>query len=131
MKHVLFIQGGGGEEDYLADGKLVDSLRNNLGEDYAVHYPHLATDESAPDFGRLRQIEKELSLINDHVILAGHSLGASMILKYLSEKVITKKITGIFLIATPFWKGDEDWKQGFILREDFASRLPKDVPVFL
>jgi uncharacterized protein len=130
-KYILFIQGGGGEEDYVADGKLVASLKKILGDDYVVHYPHLLTDESAPDFGRMRQIEKQLALIADDIILVGHSLGASMILKYLSENKIENKIDGIFLIATPFWRGDEDWKQGFILREDFAHHLPEDVPVFL
>lgn len=56
-KHILFIQGGGGEEDYAADTKLVDSLQKVLGEAYIVHYPHLPDDESAPDFGRKKQIE--------------------------------------------------------------------------
>ena len=31
-EHVLFIQGGGGKEDYEADAKLVASLRETLGK---------------------------------------------------------------------------------------------------
>jgi pimeloyl-ACP methyl ester carboxylesterase len=130
-RQILFIQGGGGEEDYAADAKLVTSLKKVLGESYEVHYPFLPNDESSPDFGRKKQIDKEVSSIKGEIILIGHSLGASMLLKYLSESTIQKKITGIFLIATPFWKGDEDWKQGFKLRKDFADKLPKGVPVFL
>lgn len=42
-----------------------------------------------------------------------------------------KKIGGIFLISTPFWSGDEDWKQGLKLRENFPDTLPKNVPIFL
>lgn len=128
-KHVLFIQGGGGEEDYAADAKLVASLQKVLGEVYVVHYPFLP-NESAPDFGRKKQIEKEISLIKDEIILVGHSLGASMLLKFLSESRVQKKIAGIFLIATPFWSGDEDWKQGLKLHNDFADKIPKDVPIF-
>ena len=129
-KHVLFIQGGGGEEDYAADAKLVASLQKVLGEAYVVHYP-LLPDESAPDLGRKKQIGKEISLIKGEIILVGHSLGASMLLKYLSESRVQKKIAGIFLIATPFWSGDEDWKQGLKLHKDFADKIPKSVPIFL
>jgi uncharacterized protein len=87
--------------------------------------------EDMPDFGWTRQIGQEIAAIKGAVILVGHSLGASMLLKYLSENPITKPIGGIFLLATPFWRGDEDWQQGLTLREDFVDRLPKDVPIFL
>ncbi|MEX0648931.1 MAG: alpha/beta hydrolase [Balneolaceae bacterium] len=128
---MLFIQGGGGKEDYEADAKLVNSLREALGEAYTVHYPFLP-EESAPDFGRKKQIGKEVSLIDEgEIILAGHSLGASMLLKYLSEHEVRRKIAGVFLISAPFWSGDEDWVQGFKLHENFADMLPKNVPVFL
>ena len=128
-RHVIFIQGGGGEEDYAADAKLVASLQNALGKTYVVRYP-LLLDESSPDFGRRRQIANEFSLSKDDVIIVAHSLGASMLLKYLSEKKIKKKITGVFLISTPHWSGDEDWKAGLKLRDNFADKLPEDVPLF-
>lgn len=129
-KQVLFIQGGGEEEDYAADSKLVDSLQKALGEAYEVHYPHLP-NESEPDFGRKKRMGHEISLLKGEIILVGHSLGASMLLKYLSESPIQKKIAGLFLISTPFWSGNEDWKQGLKLHKDFANALPKNVPIFL
>jgi uncharacterized protein len=129
-QHVLFIQGGAGKEDYEADAKLVTSLQETLGKRYMVNYP-LLTNESSPDFGRTKQISKEISKIKDRIILVGHSLGASTLLKYLSENEVKKNIAGIFLISTPFWGGDEDWKQGLKLREDFPDKLPKNVPIFL
>ena len=128
--HVLFIQGGGGDEDYQADAKLVASLQEVLGSAYTVHYP-LLPNESSPDFGRRKQIDKEISLVKGEIILVGHSLGASMLLKYLSENEVKKKVAGIFLISTPFWSGQEDWKQGLKLHEDFPDKLPKNVPIFL
>lgn len=131
MAHdVLFIQGGGGNEDYQADARLVSALRESLGSDYKVHYPRMR-NESLPDFGRIKQIHKEMALLEDGLILVGHSLGASMLLKYLSENKVTKKINGIFLLATPFWRGDEEWKEGLKLHENFSDRLPKETPVFL
>jgi uncharacterized protein len=125
----VFIQGGGGTEDYQADAKFVTSLRKALEEAYTGHYP-LLSDESSPDFGRKEQICKEISLINGKIILVGHSLGASMLLKYLSENEDKKAIAGIFLISTPIWSGGEDWKQGLKLHEDFPVQLPNDIPIF-
>jgi pimeloyl-ACP methyl ester carboxylesterase len=129
-KHILFIQGGGGEESHAADAGMVASLQNFLDESYVVHYPLLG-NEPAPDFGRKKQIAEQISLINSEIILVAHSLGASMLLKYLSENSVQKKIAGIFLIATPFWSGDEDWKQPLKLQKGFADHLPQGVPIFL
>ena len=127
---VLFIQGGGGE-GYEADKKLVASLQAALGETYEVRYPQIVSDETLSDFGWPPQIGKEIANIKGNVILVGHSLGASLLLKYLSENEIKKKIRAIFLISTPFWRGNEDWKQGLKLHKDFPGKLPKEVPIFL
>ena len=110
--------------------KLVGSLQECLGGAYTVHYPCLP-NEPAPDFGRSKQICKQLSLIDGEIILAGHFLGASMLLKYLSENEVKKNIARIFLIVTPFWSGNEKWKQGLKLQENFAEKLPGNIPIFL
>lgn len=54
-----------------------------------------------------------------------------MLLKYLSENEVKNNIAGIFLIAAPYWSGEEDWKQGLKLQEEFPDKLPKDIPIFL
>lgn len=128
-KHVLFIQGGG-DDGYKADAKIVYSLGASLGSDYRVHYPQLRSDESRSDFGWPQQIGEAMNAIKGSIILAGHSLGASLILKYLSETNDPKEISGIFLLAAPFWSGDEDWKKGLKLADDFADHVPKDIPIF-
>lgn len=128
-KQILFIQGGG-DDGYEADKTLVASLQKEIGQDYDIKYPDLGSDESLPDFGWLKQIGKEISKAKNNVILVGHSLGASMILKYLSENPVDKNIKGIFLVATPFWSGDEDWKQGLKLKENFSKKLPNHIPIF-
>lgn len=129
MEKILFIQGGG-NEGYEADKKLVDSLKNCVGKDYEINYPEIQPDENEPDYGWTKQIGKKISESEDNLILVGHSFGASMILKYLSESAAPKKIKGIFLIATPFWSGNEDWVQGLMLNADFADNLPGDVPLY-
>lgn len=129
-KQILFIQGGG-DGGYIADKSLVASLQKEVGQDYNIKYPELASDESVSDFGWILQIGKEISKAKSNFFLAGHSLGASMILKYISENPGNENIKGIFLLATPFWSGNEDWKQGLKLKENFAEKLPDQTPLFL
>lgn len=128
-KQVLFIQGGG-DDGYDADAKLAASLQKALGNDYQIIYPQMQTDDAAPEFGWLKQIGEEIAKLKDDVILVAHSLGASFLLKYLSENNIPKKIAGIFLIATPFWTGKEEWVQGLKLQEDFAENLSPNSRIF-
>lgn len=128
-KQILFIHGGG-KDGYEVDTKMVVALQEALGEGYQVINPQMQTDESAPDFGWLKQIGEEIDKLPNGAFLAAHSLGASFLLKYLSENKISKTIAGIFLIATPFWSGREDWVQGLKLQQDFAQNLLQNSPIF-
>ncbi|HET6993887.1 MAG TPA: alpha/beta hydrolase [Chitinophagaceae bacterium] len=128
-KQVLFIQGGG-DGGYEADAKMVASLQKALGKDYEVSYPRMQTDEFAPDFGWLKQIGNEIGKLRDNGFLVAHSLGASLLLKYVSENAVPKKMAGIFLVSTPFWSGNEQWVQGLKLKKDFAENLPKTRIIF-
>lgn len=125
-KDILFVHGGD-YDGYQADTILVSSLKKELGAEYEVHFPKMPDDVSQ----WAKQIEKELASIKDKVVLAGHSLGASTLLKFLSENTIKKNIDGIFLIAPPFWSGHQDWVQPLKLQKGFSDKLPKDVPMFL
>lgn len=129
-KNLLFIHAAG-DVGYDGDIALVASLRKALGTVYKVHFPRMQTAE-VPYFGAgwPKQIGEEISSIKGEVILAGHSLGASMLLKYLSENKATKNIVGIFLVAPPFWSGNEDWVQPLKLQKNFSDKLPKDIPTF-
>jgi predicted alpha/beta hydrolase family esterase len=64
-------------------------------------------------------------------ILVGHSLGGSVLLKYLSEEGAPISAAGLFLVAAPYW-GAEGWKvDDFALDSEFASRLPRSLEIFL
>lgn len=130
VKQVLFIQGGG-DGGYEADKALADSLKEHLGKRYHVNYPEIEPDETLPDFDWTKQVGEHIHKMKHDFILVGHSFGASMILKYLSENRVSKRINGIFLLATPFWRGNEEWQKGLKLRDDFADKLPVDIPIFL
>jgi uncharacterized protein len=132
-QQVLFIQGGGSGA-YKEDGQLVASLRNALGEGFEVDYPKMPR-EADPDYRRWKpQIGTHLRATKEKLIVVGHSLGASFLLKYLSEENIEGTVAGIFLITTPYWGGDGWRYEGYeevVLPENFPSKLPVGTPIFL
>jgi predicted alpha/beta hydrolase family esterase len=132
-KHILFIQGAG-DGAYKEDEKLAASLRQLLGASYEVHYPKMENEIDVPQEIWVRQIKEELAALNGTIMLAGHSVGASIIIKSLSESELKKTISGIFLIAAPFWGGNGGWTyEGYEKLElpgNANTKLPKDVPVF-
>lgn len=132
-QQILFIQGGG-EGAYEEDRHLVASLRRTLGDVYELHYPQMPNEDD-PDYELWKgQIKQELAGLEGEMILIGHSLGSSFLLKYLAEEKIEKSIAGIFLMATPYWGGDGWQYEGYervTLPVDFASKLPSGVPIFL
>ena len=127
---VLFIHGGG-QGAYEADKELAANLRDELGAAYHVRCPEMP-DEQSPEYEAWKEkIEQELAALDGEVILVGHSLGALILLKYVSEEEVEKPVAGLFLVAVPYvgtggWEIEED-----ALREDFASELPEGLPVFL
>jgi predicted alpha/beta hydrolase family esterase len=132
-KHVLFIHGAG-TGAYDEDKKLATSLGKVLGTDYEVHYPAMVDEENAPYEQWKQQIEKELAAMPGLIMLAGHSVGASVIAKWMSETEVKQPIAGIFLIATPFWGGDGWRYEGYeelALPEAPAAKIPEGVSIFL
>jgi predicted alpha/beta hydrolase family esterase len=129
-KQVLFLQGGG-EGGYDADQALADSLQQHLGDNYAVEYPKMEGERGADYAFWADTIGRFIDASGDGVILAGHSFGASLILKYLSENKVDTRIAGVFLVAPPFW-GAEDWEvDDYVLQSGWADKLPSGVPIFL
>ncbi len=128
-KRVLFVHGGG-QGAYEEDRKLAANLQASLGVSYDVRCPKMP-DEDSPAYEAWKdRIAKELVAPDGEVILVGHSLGASILLKYLSEEKAEKPVAGLFLVAPPYW-GVEDWEVvEYALQADFASKLPEELPVF-
>ena len=128
-KQVLFIQGAG-EGAYVEDEELVKSLRDVLGTEYDVRYPKMPEEEDQGYEAWKVQISKELAALGDGMILVGHSVGSSMLLKYLSEENVENSIAGIFLIAAPYWETGGWQVDEFTLDEDRASKLLNALPIF-
>ncbi|MBC7870717.1 MAG: alpha/beta hydrolase [Chitinophagaceae bacterium] len=132
-KHVLFIQGAG-TGAFEEDKKLAASLRKALGIDYELHYPAMLDEDNAPYQQWKQQIEQELAAMQGPIILVGHSVGASVIIKCMSETEVKKPIAGIFLIAAPFWGGNGWRYEGYeelALPNGLTAKLPRGVSIFL
>jgi len=122
-KSVLFIHGAG-QGAYEEDGLLVASLQSALGPGYEVRYPKMVNEEG-PEYADWKpQIASELDALDGEVFLVGHSVGGSVLLKYLSDERVEKTIAGLFLIAAPYWGEDEFWNWDEVeLPHDVAARL--------
>jgi uncharacterized protein len=124
---VLFIQGAS-EGAYQADAELAASLRQALGGDYEVHYPAMPS-ENDPSYSEWKaRILADLAELGDGTVLVGHSIGASVLIKLLTETA--PSISGAFLAATPFWYDDDfwNWKDAELPR-DAGRRIPPNVPL--
>jgi len=127
---VLFIQGGG-EGAHNEDALLAASLQEALGAEYDVRYPQMP-GESEPDMQTWKpQIARELAAVDGKIILVGHSVGGSTLLKYLSEEEVEKPIAGLFLLAAPSWD-EGNWNfDDFRLPDDLAAKLSRVPRIFL
>ena len=129
-RHVLFVHGGG-EGAHEADEKLAVSLRDALGGGYDVRSPKMPNEGSPEVEAWKDRISEELAAMDGEVVLVGHSVGAFVLLKYLSEEEPEKPVAGLFLVAAPY-VGTGGWElDKYALREDFASKLPEGLRVFL
>jgi uncharacterized protein len=129
-KQVLFVHGGG-EGAYEEDKKLAENLQNALRAAFDVRCPRMP-DEASPDSEAWKDtIARELAALDGEVVLIGHSVGAFVLLRYLTEEGVEKPVAGLFLVAAPY-VGTEGWQvEEDALPEDFASKLPEGLPVFL
>ena len=127
MHTVIFVPGAGDPRHPEGSGHLADYLARELAATHQVIAPAMPNAED-PDYQSWRDaIASLLTDLGDRPILVGHSLGASVLLKFLAEGTYRQPIAGLFLVSTPFWGSD---LPDFALPDDFASRLPES-PTFL
>lgn len=119
MKQVIFIHGGTTfykYDDYLnylrskpldisrltQQRRWSNRLQEDLGDDFQVLAPSMPNstnanyDEWSIWFGRIAEV------VNDNIILVGHSMGGIFLAKYLSEHDFPKKIRATILVAAPY-----------------------------
>ncbi|CAN5696209.1 alpha/beta fold hydrolase [soil metagenome] len=107
---------------------LVKYLRSKLSDRFQIHFPIIEKPNS-PAYDKFKKMFKlTFTKISEPVILVGHSLGGSTLLKYLSEEKPGISILGLFLVSTPHWKSN---MKEFQLKENFQTSLKDISKIFL
>lgn len=120
-KQILFVHSAGPQGIHAGSGDLAAFLQKTLGTQYRVIHPNMPEPEN-PQYNRWKeQIEQELARIDGEIVLVGHSLGGSVLLKYLSEEKPPKSIAGVCIVAAPYW-GTKGWSsRDFALRKKLSA----------
>ncbi|VXD11272.1 alpha/beta hydrolase [Marinoscillum sp. 108] len=129
---ILFAHSGGGQGS-VGQGSfdLVTYLKNELGNEFEMLYP-IINDPEAPTYQMWKNLFiNEFKKANKPTILIGHSLGASMLLKFISEEKPNFLISALYLVATPLW-GKNGWDvDDFVLKDNFENELKQVNKIFL
>jgi predicted alpha/beta hydrolase family esterase len=117
---VLFVHSAGPQSQSEGSGRLVAALQSGLPEDFQLRAP-IMPEPDDPDAAAWDQAFSEhVGKAASPLILVGHSLGGSTILKHLAEQGSPSGLRSVICIATPFWGEDmESW----MLPSGFAKRL--------
>jgi predicted alpha/beta hydrolase family esterase len=107
------------------------NLQKTLGDGYEVILPRMPNSGNARYLDWKIWFEKLLPLLNNGIILIGHSLGASFLAKYLSEERVSKKILGTFLVSGPYDKDGERPIVEFVLPASLALLEEQGGKIFL
>lgn len=120
MRKLIFIHGAG--DDVERPDGIARFLKTRLGSAFDIAAPQMP-DGGADVLGD--RVEDALRETDADTILVGHSLGASMLLKVISERLPGLHARALVLIAPPFW-GAKDWLyEDFYLPDGFAGTLTR------
>jgi uncharacterized protein len=146
-KQILVIHGGDAFEKYedylnylkqkeasLDRIKFRDWKRNLgdvLGSEYEVLSPQMPNAQNARYLEWKIWFEKLTPLLNDAVILVGHSLGGIFLAKYLSENQYPKKVTATYLVAAPYNTENDHPLVDFIISDNLSNFQNQSGKVFI
>ncbi len=107
------------------------TLGEVLGNEYDVLTPQMPNSQNARYSEWKIWFERIIPLLDDEVILIGHSLGGIFLAKYLSENTFSKKIAGTFLVAAPFNTKDEHPLVDFIFSNSLDNLAKQGGEIFI
>lgn len=120
---ILFLHSAGPQDHGQGSSALLSFMAKELGMRYKFYAPKIPDPENPAYKTWKTGLEKQLDQIDNEVILVGHSLGASVLLKYFSEVPYQKPIAGLFMVAAPYW-GADGWElEEFTLKPNFSAQL--------
>lgn len=130
-KTVLFIHSAGAQGPKQGSSGFLATLEKSLGAGYSVRHPEMPKPEK-PEYNAWKVlIGKELSKVETGGVLVGHSLGGSVLLKYLAEEQCARTFSALFLVAAPYW-GLPKWnRDDFILERGFSRKVTQVRKIFI
>src|SRR5687767_7527656 len=123
-RKIFFLHSAGPQQGEEGSAKLIQYIKQNLSASYQVIAP-VMKDPDNPEYENWKKALTGLfRIVDEETIIIGHSLGGSVLLKFLSEEHPLDKIRAIYLVAVPFW-GSDGWDVSeFALAQNFAEHLP-------
>lgn len=119
--------------DYFKGKNWKISLQEGLGDEFEVISPRMPNKSNAKYLEWKIWFEKLVPLLNEEVILIGHSLGGTFLAKYLAENDLPKRITSLHIVAGAFdAEGTEESMGDFIvpLNLDNVSRQTEKILLY-
>jgi predicted alpha/beta hydrolase family esterase len=118
---VLVLHSAGPQGPGEGSAPFVARLREQLGSGFAVAFPIMPNPDDPhyePWSERIGQILEET---DERLVVVGHSLGGSVVLKHLAETGPHESIRGLVLAETPFWGRTEEWELEWALPEGWTG----------
>jgi len=109
-----------------------DSLPEKLGNRFDVLLPRMPNPTNAKYNEWKILFDKIACLLENNVILIGHSLGGVFLAKYLSENKFPKKIFASILVAAPYDQKDiKEFLGDFVVSNNLAKFKKQGGKIFL
>ncbi|MEA3323040.1 MAG: alpha/beta hydrolase [Patescibacteria group bacterium] len=103
-----------------------DNLQEDLGNDFQIVKPDMPSKRNAKYYEWNIWFQKIVPYLDDNVVLVGHSLGATFLVKYLAENKLSVNASQLHLVAGVF-----GYKGGFGLPRSFELIEQQSKNIFL
>jgi len=130
-KEIFFVHSAGPQGKGQGSSDFIAHLVKSLGDGYRIHHPAMPDPENPRYMPWKMALQSSLPVGGNKSALIGHSLGGSVIVKYLSEGLCQMPLAGLFLVGAPYW-GTRGWAmEEFMFPRDFQSKLPDIDKIFV
>lgn len=131
MKANLLIIHGAGVRSYkVMAEKWVPYIKKQLGPEYNVVCPEMPNPQF-PQYKLWREtIKNTIAKLHGPLILVGHSLGGTLLLKYLTQEKIHNQILGMYFVASPYFSETKGWNYADFFIHKSPDDLLGDYPIY-
>ena len=125
MKYTILLLPGAGLSTVHQEKILADTLKAALGEEFSIICPKMPDADNPSYENWVNVLIEHLKTTRGKIILVGHSLGGSVILKHFSMAPVPSCIIGMVLLGVPFWKY-QDWDVSeFVIADKFLPNFAR------